>query len=509
MRSIKTLIIVAMLSCTILSVMIVGFISIKTANDILNSNSSTYLELICQDSADDLEDMFGGIENSVALLSRYTVLSLEQYGYERFKSSRENVVEYADSILPMFESFADTTSGLMSVYLHFNPELTYPTAGIFILQNDSTGIFEPAEPLDLSAYGPDDHNHADWYYIPAKTGKPAWILPYQHLGVNKMTMSYVVPIYFEDELLGVAGMDVSYNEIAQIVNDISIYSTGYAFLLDENDRIIVHRTLEMYTHVGRVDANLVRMLIETGERGVKGRKYIYDGVEKSMSATRLSNGMTLVLAAPVSEILRDSTELSMKIIAVAIISGITVIIVTAILATRLLKPASIDALTGLANRFAFTHTVKERLSAARSSYFALVMLDIDRFKSVNDTYGHATGDDALRQTAYYLNYIFSPEHLVARFGGDEFLIFLQDVDRNTVMNMLDRFMGLMALGGELYKNKLTCSMGVVYSTGHKEGTDPEKLIKRADDALYTAKFQGRNRYVFRDESGVKERASRR
>jgi two-component system cell cycle response regulator len=136
------------------------------------------------------------------------------------------------------------------------------------------------------------------------------------------------------------------------------------------------------------------------------------------------------------------------------------------------------------------------------------MLDIDRFKNINDTYGHTAGDDALRQTAFYLNHVFSPEHLVSRFGGDEFLIFMQHVDKNMVMSSLDKLMTLMSIGGNIYDKKITCSMGVVYSDSVHAGTDPEKLLKKADEALYRAKAQGRNRYLFSDES-IKDKTAKR
>jgi diguanylate cyclase (GGDEF)-like protein len=126
----------------------------------------------------------------------------------------------------------------------------------------------------------------------------------------------------------------------------------------------------------------------------------------------------------------------------------------------------------------------------------VLMLDIDHFKQVNDTYGHDGGDQVLKFFAQLLTRTVRQQDLVARIGGEEFLIMLPDTDLPGAQRMANRLLQALRTSTIEYAGQqfgVTCSMGVI--DWHGPGESVQNLLIRADRLLYQAKQQGRNRYV--------------
>ena len=164
---------------------------------------------------------------------------------------------------------------------------------------------------------------------------------------------------------------------------------------------------------------------------------------------------------------------------------------------ELAKLARHDSLTGLANRFQFN----ERLSLAvarrrrKPAPIALLYLDVDHFKQINDTMGHATGDSLLIAFANRLRECVRTTDLVARLGGDEFVVLIEDLDGPAVAEqiarkLIDRLAEGIALPAGCVA--VTASIGIAYRAGAVIGGD--ELMKSGDDALYAAKAAGRNTF---------------
>ena len=151
-----------------------------------------------------------------------------------------------------------------------------------------------------------------------------------------------------------------------------------------------------------------------------------------------------------------------------------------------------DPLTGVSNRRALDETLNN-LFAMKSRYqtsFSLVIVDIDLFKQVNDRQGHLYGDNVLREVALHLDDCVRETDLVARFGGEEFVLILPETDLAGACILADRVRALIA-----EKMRITISGGVATVV---EGDTPGSILARADSALYSAKSAGRNR-IFRHE----------
>jgi diguanylate cyclase (GGDEF)-like protein/PAS domain S-box-containing protein len=155
-----------------------------------------------------------------------------------------------------------------------------------------------------------------------------------------------------------------------------------------------------------------------------------------------------------------------------------------------------DSLTGLANRALFSDRLQLALARARraGTHVALLYLDLDRFKEVNDTLGHAAGDALLKDFAARLRAGVRATDTVARFGGDEFVVLLEDMnDREHALRVAEKIVRESArpLRFEERDVVATVSIGVAFAHG---GVQEEDLLRRADAALYQAKAAGRGAY---------------
>jgi diguanylate cyclase (GGDEF)-like protein len=165
----------------------------------------------------------------------------------------------------------------------------------------------------------------------------------------------------------------------------------------------------------------------------------------------------------------------------------------------LMERATRDSLTGLFNRGAILERLSSQLALARRTQQALsvILLDIDHFKVVNDTYGHAAGDDVLREIARrLLNAARDGDH-VGRYGGEEFLIVLYPCNQAKALCAAERFRQGVAESSMLINAVLPAGLPITISLGVASAEDcppigAAELIDRADHALYTSKSTGRN-----------------
>ena len=163
---------------------------------------------------------------------------------------------------------------------------------------------------------------------------------------------------------------------------------------------------------------------------------------------------------------------------------------------RLVMQANTDELTGLANRRRFHELLEREVLRARSGVtdLSLMMLDLDHFKSINDTYGHLGGDIVLKQTAEIMREHVQQMDVPARYGGEEFIIILPNTTEEIACKSAERLRQTMAASHwriSMERIPITASIGVVTMEAFSS-IDQFDLVKRADAAMYQAKRRGRN-----------------
>lgn len=160
------------------------------------------------------------------------------------------------------------------------------------------------------------------------------------------------------------------------------------------------------------------------------------------------------------------------------------------------RQATHDGLTGLLNRNSILARLEEEIirSHRESRPVSLLMIDLDRFKSVNDTHGHLAGDAVLREAAARMSAVSRRYDGLGRYGGEEFLVVLPGCDRASAVAQAERLRAAIADTPFAVAERALAVTGSIGVAGD-EDCCPEELIRKADEALYQAKAQGRNRIV--------------
>jgi diguanylate cyclase (GGDEF)-like protein len=168
-----------------------------------------------------------------------------------------------------------------------------------------------------------------------------------------------------------------------------------------------------------------------------------------------------------------------------------------LISAELQHQATHDALTGLPNRAAFGERLAEAIILGRP--FAVAILDLDRFKVINDSLGHGAGDALLRLVAQRLLLSVRSQDMVARAGGDEFLLLIRDVEERQEIEVLaSRWIDVVAQPYRLHSTDLHVSPSIGIARFPDDAADAQKLLARADEAMYHAKQNGRNAFHFFD-----------
>ena len=163
--------------------------------------------------------------------------------------------------------------------------------------------------------------------------------------------------------------------------------------------------------------------------------------------------------------------------------------------------ANHDTLTHLPNRHYITNFIEARVKYSENSHqkFTILFIDLDHFKDINDTLGHAVGDEMLKKLPILFNRVFRHDDVIARMGGDEFVVYLPgDMNLEHVTRLVERFLKSLEYPIQIGEHliRLTGSVGVAFYPQH--GANVTELLSHADAALYRAKDQGRNTFAIYD-----------
>lgn len=338
MKSVRAKLIASILICSLFTSVLIGVLVISNSARTAGKDAMTKMQLTGQKKAEEINSTIQKIEQSVDTLSE---VAMSNFDYDSFRQSKDYADTYTETVQQAVLDFANHTNGAVTVYLRYNPNYSNPTSGIFAQRQSLDSDLQCLTPTDFSMYDESDVEHVGWYYLPVQAKEAIWMSPYMNENVNIYMISYVVPLFAEDGTsIGVVGMDIDFSQITDLVDETTVYQSGYAFLTDASGSIMHHKNVDEGTVITDLDSSLKKgadFLAEDGNQG-KTLEYTYKNVDKKLAFYNLDNGMKLVLTAPVSEIYSEAYGLAKMIILAMIVAFILSAVIGIVMGTGLTKP---------------------------------------------------------------------------------------------------------------------------------------------------------------------------
>ena len=511
-NSIMTNIVLLEVVTVFLSAFALGTVCMTITNRIIDQkveSSISEVSIICRER---LERTFNSIQVSVNDIRDLAFAELESYDLlVNDENWRNNYLRKSEHL---FRAIASNTEGSVAFYMRLSPDFAGPLGGFSWgrdkgdWQGEEPNFFR-RKPIDLSKYAPDDSENVGWYYIPVARQRGVWIDPYIDPIVQNYVISYVSPLYFDNKLVGVVGMDIDFEYLIKEVKNMSIYDNGFVYLMDRRNHILYHKDFKQ------------------GDEFVSNPEYREE-------ESYLNNGVWVGIAIPLKQIYAERNNLLMHIVCVMIVITLVMSYLSIYIASRGVQPLVIlteaaqkiakgnlnvklpneshnelgtlvksiremvskleiyvyrDKLTGLSNTSAYARKCKEIADIIEISPkpYAVIVFDVNFLKRINDTYGHEAGNDLIRCAASTISNAFA-ESPVFRIGGDEFVAILENKDYERREELLELFDETIShkhftVGEKTFDISVARGMSI-----WQEGKDYASIFQEADEAMYAHKI---------------------
>lgn len=299
-KDIRTKITISMIFCSFVMALLVSSICIFIHYNHSKKEINEKLILLSENYSNNFDSDFKAIEASVNTLQQYISVTFD---LEKFNLDPNGYTEqYEKNMDNIIKKVAESTNGVQGVYFTFNPKLTGKLHESWFADISNNGAFikQPSNYLE-EFYA--DNKDMCWYYKPIAQNKGVWDKPSIDPVVKTWMISYTKPIYKDNVLLGVVGMDINLEAMKKKVESFKIYKTGFSFVFDENYNFLFHPTLSPKDNLKSIDNDNFKYVAEEINKKNSGIfKYKFNGVNKLLGYSHLSNGWILVFTVPVSEV---------------------------------------------------------------------------------------------------------------------------------------------------------------------------------------------------------------
>ncbi|WP_026889618.1 methyl-accepting chemotaxis protein [Clostridium beijerinckii] len=327
MKKISTKIIITIISCCIVLSSVLGVISITVGKKFINNDAMDKLLYMSQSIGGNLDKKFELPENKVDSLY-YNVMST--FDIQQLKADPQYMEKYRGVLASTIKNYSDGSKDYLSMYFILNSDLTGDVADVTLADTKGTGSFEIQSELTKDKYDSKNEN-MKWYYETIKQKDGKWSIPHAASTIDSDVITYSKPVFKDNILIGVVGVDLKFSDIKDLINGIKVYSTGYAALYNDKFDYLVHPDFTYKDNLATVKDGVYKDIydqIKGKESGVAKYKS-KNGQDKILAYTKLSNGWVLTLAPPISEVLSGINKLT-TIISMVIIIGIALSIIVAL-----------------------------------------------------------------------------------------------------------------------------------------------------------------------------------
>ncbi|MCF7943689.1 MAG: sensor domain-containing diguanylate cyclase [Spirochaetia bacterium] len=346
-----------------------------------------------------------------------------------------------------------------------------------------------------------DDSHDIWYYSFLDSGKEV------ELDVDTDEVTGVLTIFINQrvvsengKLIGVTGVGLKMESLSELLHAVQDEYGRTIYLVDEQGVIQAHSDMDKIESVSIREMDGVSAIAEKilSRRGTAA-DFTYSGSEGTVLLTsRYADELEWFIIVEQNE--HASMRLIRRNLYTSVLIGLTTSLLIILLSTyfveksqkKLVSLTITDHLTGTANRMRLEAVLGQELARSQryDTLFSVLLIDIDNFKVLNDTYGHAEGDAVLIQFSELLISSIRGTDIFGRWGGDEFMLILPHTILDKALVLAEKIR--RSIEGHVF-NKRTAVTISIGATVLNHGDTLQQLIKRADDALYRAKETGKNR----------------
>ena len=297
MKSIQGKFLMIVISGMLVLALAISVISVLYISKILAEDADTITEAVANTEALKINQKLRDVEYSVETMANYVTSTIG--GIEQIKDEIY-VNEYISTAKDTFYAIANESDGALAFYLCLAQDITDNVSGCYFGRISSRAEFE-----ELPDLIPTDLENSPWYYEPKNSGAPVWFAPYYDQYVKTDVISYVIPLYSEHNFIGIIGIDLEFSVLTEMVNEISVYDNGFAYLRgkDSSDKLYY---------------------LPVSQHTLKSASAHHGFAEEYKV---LENGMTLVVHADYSDIQHDSYRVlsSILIAVIVLMAGFIVI----------------------------------------------------------------------------------------------------------------------------------------------------------------------------------------
>lgn len=560
MKKISTKISVVIIICCCIAILCLGSISLIRGSTLIKSDAEEKLQWMVRQYATQFSGEINIIEEKVSEIALYVKDTIDT---EQLYSNPDYLAEYEVLLADYLFNFANKRTDGKAAWCYFNPELSKEPHDVYFVDGNDDGIPDRQAHIPLSYYDniPTPTDDKQWWYGPIETRDGFWTNPYEwNLSNGEVikVVSYAYPVFIKDKLIAVVGTYYHFDEMAQKISDIKVYKNGYATLFNEKLDVIINPNYyagtrnnsdNLQTMNNGQYQEIAKQILET-DYGLAS--YINKADEKSLFAySKLSNGWIMGVNPPKQEMFEGLYDLIYQLLFVVIICIILSVCLAHFMGIQITKPlqkvvksankigtgdfsvyvdvktndeikvvadslnnmvtnakklqvdlkqlAYYDDLTGIANKNLFKSTALELIKSNEVRY-AYIILDVNKFKVINDLFGYAYGDLLIKHIAQVTSAEFHDGELVARYYADNF-------------HILSRFFSREDLEARLYKiaSKISAftfaadteyHISIGYGIYVIENTDPplESMGDKAGHALKKVKdFHTTSLFFYNDE----------
>ncbi len=327
MRSLRTKISFLTICVTVIAVVVVTLTSVLFIRNAEYHKSEQLLLLLCETGERNLDYYFTSVEKSVQKVAAYTEKEFTGLEDEALEEHSKRVARYFDEI-------ANKTNGVLTYYYRIDPSVSKTAKGFWFTNLDGSGFTEH-EVTDITQYDTEDTSRLVWFTVPKHTGNAIWLPPYETdnlPGVN--VISFNIPVYYRGQFVGVIGIEIDYSLMAEQVDSIKLYESGYAFLTDAQGNLIYHPRINLADQAdGSITAAPEGLMSES-----TFTKYTWDGVLKKAAWLKLSNGMRLYVSVPEKVTEGDWELLLTQVLVIEAVVLLLTVVLTRILTGNIIRP---------------------------------------------------------------------------------------------------------------------------------------------------------------------------